>query len=93
MRTDEADEILLGVGRAPNVEGLGLESAGVRYDAKRGVAVDDFLRTSNRRIYAAGDICMSWKFTHAADAAAKIVVQNTLFYLGPIGRAEASRPW
>jgi len=73
------DALLLGVGRAPNVEGLGLERAGVDYDAKRGVHVSDHLQTSNRRIYAAGDVCMDWKFTHAADAAAKIVVQNALF--------------
>jgi pyruvate/2-oxoglutarate dehydrogenase complex dihydrolipoamide dehydrogenase (E3) component len=73
------DQILLGVGRAPNVEGMGLEAAGVRYDARRGVHVDDYLRTSNRRIYAAGDVCTRWKFTHAADATAKIVVQNALF--------------
>jgi pyruvate/2-oxoglutarate dehydrogenase complex dihydrolipoamide dehydrogenase (E3) component len=80
-RASEAtvDEILLGVGRAPNVEGLGLERAGVEYDARRGVHVNDYLQTSNKRIYAAGDICMSRKFTHAADAAAKIVVQNALF--------------
>jgi pyruvate/2-oxoglutarate dehydrogenase complex dihydrolipoamide dehydrogenase (E3) component len=74
------DELLLGVGRAPNVEGLDLETVGVRYDARRGVHVNDFLQTSNPRIYAAGDICMQWKFTHAADAAAKIVVQNALFF-------------
>jgi pyruvate/2-oxoglutarate dehydrogenase complex dihydrolipoamide dehydrogenase (E3) component len=74
------DELLLGVGRAPNVEGLGLDLVGVRYDARRGVQVNDFLQTTNPRIYAAGDICMSWKFTHAADAAAKIVVQNALFF-------------
>jgi len=73
------DEILLGVGRAPNVEDLGLESAGVRYDAKRGVRVNDYLQTTNPRIYAAGDVCMNWKFTHAADAAAKIAVANALF--------------
>jgi len=73
------DEILVGVGRAPNVEGLGLEAAGVDFDARRGVRVDDHLRTTNRRIYAAGDVCMDWKFTHAADAAAKLVVQNALF--------------
>jgi pyruvate/2-oxoglutarate dehydrogenase complex dihydrolipoamide dehydrogenase (E3) component len=73
------DELLLGVGRAPNVEGLDLETVGVRYDARRGVHVNDYLQTSNPRIYAAGDICMQWKFTHAADAAAKIVVQNALF--------------
>jgi pyruvate/2-oxoglutarate dehydrogenase complex dihydrolipoamide dehydrogenase (E3) component len=73
------DEILVGVGRLPNVEGLGLEAAGVDFDPRRGVHVDDHLRTTNRRIYAAGDVCMEWKFTHAADAAAKLVVQNALF--------------
>ena len=80
-RVDEiaVDEILLGVGRAPNVEGLGLEAAGVAYDAKRGVRVNDYLQTTNPRIYAAGDVCMNWKFTHAADAAAKIAVSNALF--------------
>jgi pyruvate/2-oxoglutarate dehydrogenase complex dihydrolipoamide dehydrogenase (E3) component len=75
----EVDEILVAVGRAPNVEGLGLEAAGVAFDLHKGALVDDRLRTSNRRIYAAGDACMAWKFTHAADAAAKIVVQNALF--------------
>ncbi len=86
------DEILVGAGRAPNVEGLGLERAGVRFDLRRGVRVDDRLRTTNRRIFAAGDVCMDWKFTHAADAAAKIVVQNALF----LGRKKLSSlvmPW
>src|SRR4030095_12553654 len=73
------DEILVAVGRAPNVEAMGLEEAGVAFAPRRGIEVDDRLRTSNRRIYAAGDVCMAWKFTHAADAAAKIVVQNALF--------------
>jgi len=67
------------VGRAPNVEGLNLEAADVAFDPKRGVHVDDYLQTRNSNIYAAGDIAMAWKFTHAADAAAKIVVQNALF--------------
>jgi pyruvate/2-oxoglutarate dehydrogenase complex dihydrolipoamide dehydrogenase (E3) component len=78
-QTIEGDEILIGAGRQPNVEGLDLESVGVGYDARRGIKVDDFLRTSNPRIYAAGDCCMNWKFTHAADAAAQVVVQNALF--------------
>lgn len=73
------DEILIGVGRAPNVEQMGLELAGVRYDVQRGVVVDDRLRTSHRDIYAAGDVCSPLKFTHAADAMAQIVVQNALF--------------
>jgi pyruvate/2-oxoglutarate dehydrogenase complex dihydrolipoamide dehydrogenase (E3) component len=74
------NEILVGAGRAPNVEGLGLETVGVAFDAKRGVRVDDCLRTTNRRIFAVGDVAMDWKFTHAADAAAKLVVQNALFF-------------
>lgn len=76
--TVAVDEILVGVGRTPNVENLGLEAAGVTYD-KGGVVVDDRLRTTNKRIYAAGDVCMKYKFTHAADAAARIVIQNALF--------------
>ncbi len=90
--TVAVDEILVGVGRAPNVEGLGLEAAGVDYDSRHGVRVDDHLRTSNRRIFAAGDICSAQKFTHTADAQARIVIQNALFR----GRARNSRlivPW
>jgi pyruvate/2-oxoglutarate dehydrogenase complex dihydrolipoamide dehydrogenase (E3) component len=88
----EADEILVAVGRVPNVEGLGLEVAGVRYDRARGVEVNDRLQTTNPRIFAAGDVCMDWRFTHAADAAARIVIQNALFF----GRKKLSRltmPW
>ena len=73
------DEILAGIGRAPNVDGFGLEAAGIRYDSSVGIHVDDFLRTSNRRVYAAGDVCMEYKFTHAAEAAARLAVRNALF--------------
>jgi pyruvate/2-oxoglutarate dehydrogenase complex dihydrolipoamide dehydrogenase (E3) component len=86
------DHILTGVGRAPNVEGLNLEAAGVRYDPKDGVEVNDFLQTTNRRIYAAGDICLRQKFTHMADASARIAIQNALF----AGRRKVSAltvPW
>ncbi len=90
------DEILVGVGRAPNVEGLGLETAGVEYD-KSGVKVNDRLQTTNPRIFAAGDICSRYKFTHAANAMAQIVIQNALFP-HPFGLAHASvdsliMPW
>ena len=91
-RTLEVDELLVGVGRAPNVNGLGLEAAGVKFDERTGVEVDDHLRTANPNIYAAGDICSAYKFTHTADAAAGIVVRNALFF----GRARASAltiPW
>lgn len=90
------DEILVGAGRAPNVDGMGLESVGVEFDEREGIRVDDGLRTSNRRIWAVGDVCMKWKFTHAAEAAAKIVVQNALFAVGPFGRKKLSdlvMPW
>ena len=73
------DEILVGGGRQPNLEGLGLEAAGVQYTAQ-GVIVDDRLRTTNPRIYAAGDVCSRYKFTHAADAMARIVIANALFF-------------
>ena len=90
------DEILVGVGRAPNVEGLGLDEAGVSFD-RRGVRVDAQLRTSNRRIYAAGDICSPFKFTHAADAMAQIVIQNALFPhpfgLGMASTESLNIPW
>jgi len=86
------DQILIGVGRAPNVEGLNLEAVGVKYDAKSGVHVNDHLQTTNPRIYACGDICLPYKFTHTADATARIVIQNALFF----GRKKASAlviPW
>jgi pyruvate/2-oxoglutarate dehydrogenase complex dihydrolipoamide dehydrogenase (E3) component len=74
----EVDAILVSIGRVPNIEGLGLEAANVQY-TERGVTVDDGLRTSNPCIYAAGDVAMKHQFTHMADAAARIVLQNALF--------------
>ncbi|MDX2213740.1 MAG: mercuric reductase [Oculatellaceae cyanobacterium bins.114] len=95
-KTIIVDEILVGAGRSPNVEGLNLETVAVQYDAKQGVIVNDYLQTTNPRIYAAGDICMNWKFTHAADAAARIVIKNTLFSPFGLGRSKLSSlvmPW
>ena len=86
------DTILIGVGRKHNVEKLNLENAGVEYDIKKGVLVNDFLQTSNKRIYAAGDCCMKWKFTHAADSAAQIVIQNALFK-GKKKLSDLVMPW
>ncbi len=86
------DAVLVGVGRAPNVEGLGLEAAAVDFETQRGVRVDDRLRTSNHKIFAAGDVCSTDKFTHNSDAQARIVIRNALF----LGRARASAltmPW
>ena len=86
-----ADRILVAAGRAPNVEDLGLETAGVAYD-RTGVTVDDRLRTTNKRIYAAGDVASRYQFTHMADALARVVLANALFK----GRRRASAltvPW
>lgn len=90
------DQILVGAGRVPNVEGLNLEAVGVEYDAKQGVKVNDYLQTTNPKIFAAGDICMNWKFTHAADAAARIVIKNALFAPFGLGKSKLSAlimPW
>ena len=91
-REIEVDEILVTAGRAPNVEEIGLEAAGVEYDRKTGVRVNDYLQTSNPHIFAAGDVCSPLQFTHLSDAHARIVIRNALFF----GRDRASSltiPW
>ena len=90
--TVAVDAILTGTGRVPNVEGMNLDAAGVDFDTTTGIRVDDFLQTSNRRIYAAGDACLEHKFTHTADASARIVVQNALF-LGRQRLSALTIPW
>jgi pyruvate/2-oxoglutarate dehydrogenase complex dihydrolipoamide dehydrogenase (E3) component len=86
-----ADALLVAVGRSPNVEELGLEAADVAF-GDQGIEVDDRMRSTNARIYAVGDIASPFQFTHVADAQARMVVQNALFF----GRARMSRlvvPW
>ncbi|MCA9076511.1 MAG: mercuric reductase [Planctomycetaceae bacterium] len=86
------DQLLVSVGRKPNVDGLGLDAVGVNYDDRKGVEVNDRLQTTNPNIFAAGDICSKYQFTHAADFMARIVIQNALFF----GRARLSAltiPW
>ncbi|BCS52444.1 mercuric reductase [Geobacter sp. SVR] len=85
------DAILVGAGRRPNVEGLDLESAGIAYD-KRGVTVSETLMTSNSNVFAAGDICFPFKFTHTADALARIVIANALFR-GRQKTSDLTIPW
>ena len=90
------DEILVSAGRIPNVEGLNLEAVGVAYDDRKGIKINDYLQTTNPKIYAAGDICLDWKFTHTADAAARIVIKNSLFCPFGLGRNKLSDlviPW
>ena len=88
---EPVDQLLVAAGRKPNVENLNLAKVGVDFDEK-GVKVDDLLRTTNSRIYAAGDICSPYQFTHAADFMARMVIQNALFK----GRKKVSAltiPW
>lgn len=90
-RVIEVDRILVAAGRSPNVDGIGLEAAGVTFD-RSGVRVDDRLRTSNPRIYSVGDVSSRLQFTHHADFQARQVLANALFF----GRGRASRlivPW
>ena len=74
----QADEILLSIGRVPNVEELGLDAAAVEFDSDQGVKVDDFLRSTNLDVYAAGDACLALKFTNAAQFSGRMAVQNAL---------------
>jgi pyruvate/2-oxoglutarate dehydrogenase complex dihydrolipoamide dehydrogenase (E3) component len=85
------DALLVAAGRAPNIEDLGLDAAGIAA-TKHGVTVDDRLRTTNARVYASGDVCSEYKFTHVADALSRMVLRNALFY----GRQKVSDlviPW
>jgi pyruvate/2-oxoglutarate dehydrogenase complex dihydrolipoamide dehydrogenase (E3) component len=72
--------LLVAAGRSANVDGLNLEAAGVTY-SKKGVEVDARLRSSNKRIYAIGDVAGSYQFTHMANYHAGIVIRNVLFWL------------
>jgi pyruvate/2-oxoglutarate dehydrogenase complex dihydrolipoamide dehydrogenase (E3) component len=86
------DQLLIGIGRTPNIENLGLDRVGVKSHNRKGIEVSDALQTTNPHIYASGDVCSQYKFTHAADFMARIVIQNTLFK----GRGKASAltiPW
>lgn len=75
------DEVMIAIGRSPNVEGLGLEAAGVEFDPRRGIKVDSSLRTTRSHIYACGDVIGHYAFTHVAEYQAGVVLSNALFPL------------
>jgi len=85
-----ADEILVALGRLPQVQGFGLEKANVSADPKNGIAVNDFLQTSNPNIYSIGD--MSYKFTHVSTEHAHLAVQN-IFGSGNGRKSTLAVPW
>lgn len=74
------DALLVAVGRKPNVTGMDLEKAGIDYDSRSGLVVNDKLQTTNSRVFGVGDCCTSFKFTHAADFMARMVIRNALFF-------------
>ena len=75
----QAEEILVSTGRRPNIEGLDLEAADVKYDKQR-IVTDKYLRTSARHIFAAGDVTGHFPFTHMAAYEASVVIRNALFF-------------
>jgi pyruvate/2-oxoglutarate dehydrogenase complex dihydrolipoamide dehydrogenase (E3) component len=87
----EGSDLLVAAGRAPRVDGLGLEAAGIEHDRK-GIKVDRRLRTSNRHVFAIGDVAGSYQFTHVASYHAGIVIQNALFRL-PAKASYNALPW
>jgi pyruvate/2-oxoglutarate dehydrogenase complex dihydrolipoamide dehydrogenase (E3) component len=82
--------LLVAAGRQPNIEGLNLEAAGIAY-TKKGITVDKGLKTSNRKVYAVGDVAGGLQFTHVAGYHAGLVIRNALFGL-PV-KADAVVPW
>ncbi|HSR54652.1 MAG TPA: FAD-dependent oxidoreductase [Alphaproteobacteria bacterium] len=87
----EGSHLLLAIGRAANVDGLGLDEAGVAY-TKRGIEVDARLRTTNKKIFAIGDVAGGYQFTHVASYHAGIVIRNALFRL-PAKADHDAVPW
>lgn len=91
-RAFEFDALLMATGRKPAINGLGLDDAGVEYDERMGIHVDDGLRTSNPDVFAVGDVASKYQFTHMADFMARMVIRNALFF----GRDKFSNfliPW
>ncbi|MEM7045127.1 MAG: FAD-dependent oxidoreductase [Pseudomonadota bacterium] len=87
----DGSHLLVAVGRRPNVDSLGLEEAGVDY-SPRGIEVDSRLRTSNKKVFAIGDVAGGYQFTHVAGYHASIVIKNALFNL-PAKSDERAVPW
>jgi pyruvate/2-oxoglutarate dehydrogenase complex dihydrolipoamide dehydrogenase (E3) component len=90
-RVIEASHLLVAAGRQPNVEGLGLEEAGIEFDRK-GIKVTPGLKTTNKHVYAIGDIAGGLQFTHMANYHAGIVIRNALFRL-PVKVDSSIIPW
>lgn len=78
-RSYKVDDVMVAIGRVPNVDGLALEAAGVEYDKRSGIKVDSYLRTTQKNIYACGDVVGDFHFTHVAEYQSGIAMSNALF--------------
>jgi pyruvate/2-oxoglutarate dehydrogenase complex dihydrolipoamide dehydrogenase (E3) component len=87
----EASDILVATGRTPNIAALDLDAAGIAH-GPRGIVVDKGLRTTNKRVYAVGDVAGGLQFTHVANYHAGLVIRNALFRL-PVKVNESAIPW
>jgi dihydrolipoamide dehydrogenase len=88
----ECDLMLVSVGRAPLVDGLGLEAAGVSFDARSGIATDEHRRTSVPHIYAAGDVAGYWQLAHTAYREGEVAAENAAGHAATIGEPAVPRP-
>ncbi len=79
-RSFDFDALLMATGRKPAVSRLGLDEAGIKYDERMGIHIDDSLRTSNPDVFAVGDVASKYQFTHMADFMARMVIRNALFF-------------
>ena len=77
--TIECEALFVATGRTPNIEGLNLEAAGVQY-SQEGIHINDKLRTTNKNIYASGDCCSAYQFTHMANIMSRMIVKNALYF-------------
>ena len=90
--TVEADLMLVSVGRAPLVEGIGLEAAGVAFDTRKGIATDDHRRTSAGHIYAVGDCAGYWQLAHTAFREGEVAAENATGHDAAIDAPAVPRP-
>jgi pyruvate/2-oxoglutarate dehydrogenase complex dihydrolipoamide dehydrogenase (E3) component len=92
IEIQNVDKVLIAIGRVKNLESLGLDQAGVKWDAKTGVAVNSYEETNVKGVYAIGDVTPTSAFTHSAHAQGRRVVQRILFPLLPVSREEPLFP-
>src|SRR5689334_634720 len=90
--TVQADLMLVSVGRGPNVEGLGLESVGIEFDKRKGIAADEHRRTTVQHIYAVGDCAGYWQLAHTAFREGEVAAENAMGHEAVVDNRAVPRP-